>query len=638
MHVASDRLEEDEIANRWFPKVRSWIALGAPLELLNALSVARIIALVAVATWPIGIVSGSTALATGLVLTVLSLGGTMILLRIRVLEPGAAPFVVLSFGVMSVASIATSSGQHRATVLSILLSTMAIFAGLFMRPRTLFPSLITGFISLSVVLRFTHSGMGQSNGTVMSMFALLIGATTAMTARTARTSGLLDPETGLSNFRGLADQLQRREGSNDVIVATVHMNGVAEVRDALGHHAGSELVRRAVEDLGQVLTASATIGRGAGDDVVVLLENRKSLAAATPDLIDHLVRKISVAIGAGRYLVGDIEVMLNTHVGIAVATVDGDDDEQARPIELLRQASLAAHAARDAGRLVSVWDGESTTLTVQDLEILADLRTAADRGELWVAYQPQVSVPDGRTVSVEALLRWTSERHGFISPGRFIPLAERTGLVDRLTDWVLAEALNAQSRWRADGLDVTVSVNVSPLSLRSADFADRVTAALDARSLDAGVLMLEVTESMAFDIPEAVERLGPLRDLGVRVSIDDFGTGYTSLSVLPQLPLDELKVDQMFVRDALTSPASEAIVRSVCELAHRLGLTAVAEGVEDETLAHLMTTFGFDLLQGYHFAKPMSEVDLRAALAVEPGRQQSPCGQSDSTGPARANR
>ena len=164
-------------------------------------------------------------------------------------------------------------------------------------------------------------------------------------------------------------------------------------------------------------------------------------------------------------------------------------------------------------------------------------------------------------------------------------------------------------------MDLPVSVNVSPLSLRSVDFTNRVAQTLAERGVRPDRLMLEVTESMAFDIPEAVEPLAPLHDLGVKISIDDFGTGYTSLSVLSQLPLDELKVDQTLVRDATTSPASEAIVRSVCELAHRLGLSAMPEGVEDEELTETMRSFGFDLLQGYHVARPMPEAELIAWIA-----------------------
>ena len=615
--VTSDRLSDGDVANRWFPKVRSWFALGAPLELLSPLSVARIVALVGLATWPAGIAFHFVRADVGVVLVALSVVMVWAMLRLRVLASSWIPGVLGIHLLMTLATVATCPGDHRATGLSVLLAVKAIFAGLFLRAKILFPSMFASATLFAIVMRTTQGAMGLGNAVVMWLFAIVLGSMTAMMVRTSRMSGTLDPETGLPNVRGLADRLLSRDQTVDVVIATVHLSGVAEVRDALGHHAGSELVRRSVEDLGQVLPASAVIGRGADDDVVVLMPNRKERMMATDESSAILVRKIARAIGTGRYLVGDVEVALNTHIGLSVATAhseDGSGDDELVAGELLRQSALAARSARDRGLLYADWSGESTTLTLEDLELLASLRTADERGELWIAYQPQVRTPDGRIVAVEALLRWSSERHGFVPPGRFIPLAERTGLVDRLTDWVLAEALDAQTRWIDLGLDLNVSVNVSPLSLRSVDFADRVRRALAQRSLDPSVLMLEVTESMAFDIPEAVERLAPLRELGVRISIDDFGTGYTSLSVLPQLPLDELKVDQQFVRGAIDSPASEAIVRSVCELAHRLGLSAVAEGVEDAALADLMTTFGFDLLQGYHFAKPMAEDDLVVVL------------------------
>ena len=615
--VTSDRLSEGDVANRLFPKVRSWFALGAPLELLSPLSVARIVALVGLVTWLSGIAFGFVAPWVGLGLTVVSAVMIAVMMRIRVLQSDWVPGVLAIHLLMTLAVVATCHGDHRAMGLCVLLAVQAIFAGLFLRGGVLFPSMFGAAALFLVVMALTQGSSGIGNGIVMWIFALMLGSMTAMTVRTSRMSGTIDPETGLPNVRGLADHLLRRDPTVDIVIATVHLSGVAEVRDALGHHAGSELVRRAVEDLGQVLPAAAVIGRGADDDVVVLMPNRKERLMATDESSGILVRKIARAIGTGRYLVGNVEVALNTHIGLAVAAGQAVDEAGGGELiagELLRQSAIAARSARDRGLLYADWSGESTTLTLEDLELLASLRTADERGELWIAYQPQVRTPDGRIVAVEALLRWSSDRHGFVSPGRFIPLAERTGLVDRLTDWVLAEALDAQTRWIAAGLDVNVSVNVSPLSLRSVDFGERVRTALSDRSLDPSVLMLEVTESMAFDIPDAVERLAPLRELGVRISIDDFGTGYTSLAVLPQLPLDELKVDQQFVRGAIDSPASEAIVRSVCELAHRLGLSAVAEGVEDEALAHLMTTFGFDLLQGYHFAKPMREEDLVTLL------------------------
>ncbi len=609
--VTSDRLGNEAVANRMFPKVRSWLALGAPLELLSPLSVARILLIVATATWVAGAVLGALDLLTATTLLAVSVASTGALLRIRALTANGCIAVSVGHSAMVTAALFTSDDPRRVAVLVILLAVMSIFVGLFFVSF----ELIAMVVLLSVVLvassRLTNDGQGFGDGVMVSTFIAALAAITAFTARTSRVSGTTDPETGVKNISGMTAHLRRQDDAGDVIVATIFLSGVAEVRDALGHDAGTELVRRAIEDLGQVLPSAAVIGRGAANDVLVLLQNDPRSAQTTDALITKTVKQISDAVGVGRYLVGNIEVALTTHIGVAVAT-DSDTDAG----ELVRQSALAAGTARMSGKLSAAWDGLTTALTAEDLSILSDLRTAIDRGELWIAYQPQVRSSDGRIVSVEALLRWSSETHGFVSPGRFIPLAERTGLVDRLTDWVLDEALDAQVRWRNAGLEVSVSVNVSPLSLRSIDFGRRVRSALEARKLPAAVLMLEVTESMAFDIPEAVERLGPLRDIGVKISIDDFGTGYTSLAVLPHLPLDELKVDQQFVRDSMTSTASEAIVISVCELAHRLGLTAVAEGVEDEALAERMVSYGFDLLQGYHFARPQTETDLLELLSA----------------------
>jgi diguanylate cyclase len=611
LRVTSERLGRNEVANRWFPKVRSWIALGAPIELLSPLSVGRICVIVAIITWMVGYAVGVPAVVAA-ALVLLSAAGLVAMARAKALgERHGNVLLVVGFMMAMLSAVATDS-MHRVEVLGPLMGALALYGGLFLRSRTLILGQLVAAAVFVGGLRLTNHAMDVGDGVTLAVFCLLLGSMLSLTVRTSRHAGLLDPDTGLMNARGLEHRISRRRSGDELLIATVHLLGVAEVRDALGSQAGGELVRRAVEDLGQVLSNLARLGRS-GDDLVVLIARDPAHAMSLDELTATTVRAIEAAIGSGRYTVGDVDVALNAHIGIVTAT-SGDVINGG---ELLRQSALAARSARDAGRSMSTWNGEYTTLTADDLAILSSLRTAADRGELWVAYQPQVRTPDGRTVAAEALLRWSSAEHGIVAPGRFIPLAERTGFVDRLTDWVLAEALDAQQRWRLAGFDITVSVNVSPLSLRSVDFADRVMALLDARGMPADVLMLEVTESVAFDVPEAVERLAPLRERGVRVSIDDFGTGYTSLAILPHLPLDELKVDQQFVRDAMSSPASEAIVRSVCDLGHRLGLTVVAEGVEDRLLADLMTTFGFDLLQGYYFARPMPEDELVARLEAQ---------------------
>jgi len=361
--------------------------------------------------------------------------------------------------------------------------------------------------------------------------------------------------------------------------------------------------------VGQVLPPGTFIGRVDGDELVVTAGFEAAPAgddrARRVEEAVVLARTLGGAVDAGRYLVGDIEVALRTHVGLAIAPWDGTEVP-----ELVRCASLSAARAADRGKAYLIWDGDVGEMTAGDLALLADLRLAAERGELSLAYQPQIGVVSGRLASVEALLRWSHPVHGSVPPGRFIALAERTGLVARLTDWVLAEALDAQVRWRAEGLELPVSVNLSPTTLTAPDLPRHILAALDRRGLPSSALTVEVTETGAIDMVRAVQLLRPLHDRGVRISIDDFGAGYTSLAVLPDLPLDELKVDQRFVLRAPTSPADDAIVRTVRALAHRLGLDAVAEGVETGELLERMTDYGFDLVQGFFLSKPLAEPDL----------------------------
>ncbi|MEO5841039.1 MAG: GGDEF domain-containing phosphodiesterase [Acidimicrobiales bacterium] len=250
-----------------------------------------------------------------------------------------------------------------------------------------------------------------------------------------------------------------------------------------------------------------------------------------------LATRLCDAMRAARYVTGGVEVSLRAHVGLAVMPFDGDDIT-----ELIRRSSLAARVAVAAGRSEARWQGNDGTLTGADPRLLADLRLAPERGELWVAYQPQIQAATGAMTSVEALLRWDRPGHGPVSPATFIPLAERIGMVDRLTDWVLDEALDAQLRWRAADVRISSSVNFSALSLSDPELSDRILDALRSRGLPPEALVIEVTETAAVDVTHSVDRLRALHDLGIRISIDDFGTGYTSLSVLPHLPIDELKV------------------------------------------------------------------------------------------------
>jgi EAL domain-containing protein (putative c-di-GMP-specific phosphodiesterase class I)/GGDEF domain-containing protein len=621
--VTSTRLPADApVQSRLFPKTRSWIALGAPLELLSPLSVLRILYAQALVLWAIESVTLPwPPAALGWLIGAIVLAGVVWarLLAVKEISPRTCRALIGLGTVLAVALVHEGHSTGPVLASALLLVPLAMVVALYLGLRAVVA--YQGFVAVTLWLALAGDlHPGPAAAVVLASALLLLSGSLIVQVliRSVWRSGSIDPETGLANGVGLAQRISGASGSDDgpgpFVVAALFLSGIDDARQALGYRVGSELLRRAVEDLGQVVPVDSVITRVEGDELVLTLDLAGEVGAgegvgpagdvpgAALAVGLALARTLDRAINSGHYLVDRVEVSLRAHVGLVFAPWDGTD-----VAELVRRASLSARRAASSGSVYAVWDGDHGTLTGEDLALLADLRLAASRGELHLEYQPQMSVLSGRTVSVEALLRWHSPAHGNVPPGRFIVLAERTGLIDRLTQWVVSEALDAQVRWRKELVELPVSVNLSAKTLRLPDLSQWILAELDARRLPASALAVEVTETAAVDLLQAVNLLRPLHDHGIRVSIDDFGTGYTSLAAIPHLPLDEIKVDMSFVKRSLTSPADEAIVRSVHELTHRLGLVSVAEGVEDAGIERLMTEIGFDLLQGYHFARPLSE-------------------------------
>jgi predicted signal transduction protein with EAL and GGDEF domain len=615
--VKSTRLaSEAQVKSRLFPKTRSWFALGAPLELLSPLSVLRIVYALALLVWPViaGVVgTASTNIVAVAAVEVVTVAVWIVLLRVRDIGLRWCRLLMAFVALEVVVLVAAGGGTMASFGYLMVLVPIAIAPALFLSLRAvLVQQLVVGGAFWGATA--TRWGVGRSAVIVFLevIGALSVSLTIILLARTVQRRGGVDPDTGLPNGFGLADRVAGRDTEDVIVVASVVVKGIGDAREALGYHVGTELLRRAVENLGQVLPADAEIGRVDGDELVVINgfgPSGRATRAEADRRAEALAETLREAITAGRYLVDDIEISLRANVGLAIAPWDGDDVP-----ELIRRATLSAQRAAAQGRAHVTWSGDEGALTAADLALLARLRLASERGELSLAYQPQVDTRSLQIVSAEALLRWNSLTLGSVPPGMFVPLSERTGLIDRLTEWVMGEALDAQVRWRRAGLEIPVSVNLSATSLTVPDLAQWILSELEDRQLPPSSLTVEVTETAAIDLLRAVALLRPLHDRGVRVSIDDFGTGYTSLSVLPDLPLDELKVDQRFVLRSSTSPADETIVRTVRELAHRLGLVAVAEGVENEELFDRMVAFDFDILQGYHLARPLTEDDLVAAL------------------------
>jgi diguanylate cyclase len=616
-----------QVRNRLFPKTRSWFALDAPLALLSPLSVLRLVFAFAAISWILlGIIwpLSHSERATVFIVAASALLAWIAMLRLR--RTGYGWCVALTCLWIAEVSTLVSTGQGGG--LSVVSATYFVPIGVFV---ALFFGVWAVTISLGAIALSLWIALAGPTGILRAAFLAVVMTIALATAsfvvallmRSTRSLGTLDPETGLPNGLGIAQRLSHRDVAAPLVVVAVVLRGIDSAQEALGFQAGSELLRRAVEDIGQVLPSDAIIGR-IGDELVVVqpvadgsLSPDEQRAELVPERAVEVARSLALTVGrainAGRYFLDGVEVSLHAHAGLSVAPWDGD----AIP-ELFRRASLSAREAVANGTTDAVWHANTHTLTGADLALLADLGMAEERGELTLVFQPQVAASSGEVVSVEALLRWKSPTRGDVSPGLFIPLAERTGLINRLTEWVLPEALNTQVRWRAQGLEISTSVNLSPVTMTRQDLAESVLEELRIRSLPPSCLTLEITETAVTNLVHAVLRLTPLREHGIQISVDDFGSGNTSLSSLPHLPLDELKVDQQFVRRSRESHNDLAIVRTIIELAQRLDLVCVAEGVETEELYVDMVGLGFDLLQGYFVAKPLGEEELLQFVRAGP--------------------
>jgi diguanylate cyclase (GGDEF)-like protein/PAS domain S-box-containing protein len=418
-----------------------------------------------------------------------------------------------------------------------------------------------------------------------------------------------DALTGLPNRTLLYDRLEqairhaaRVGGPTSLLV--MDLDRFKEINDTLGHQAGDTLLQRVAQRLIESVRKSDTVARLGGDEFAVLLPGTGSQDAIR--VADALIVRLQHDVELGEQLV-DVGVS----IGIACYPEHGNDSNT-----LLRQADVAMYAAKRGGSGARVYEIEQDANSRDRLGLVRELREGIQRGELVLHYQPTIEFSTGRVTGVEALVRWAHPHRGLIQPDVFIPIAEQTGLIVPLTAWVLTEALTQTHAWLARGLQLTVSVNLSARSLQDRSLPEMIGAALAASEVDACWLKLEITESMLMADPiRAQEVLGRLRAMGLQIAIDDFGTGYSSLAYLKHLPIDILKIDRSFIKDMASSPQDAAIVRSAIELAHNLGLSVVAEGVETGPIGALLAGLGCDIAQGYHFSRPLAASDFATWLA-----------------------
>ncbi|MGA8276676.1 MAG: EAL domain-containing protein [Rhodanobacteraceae bacterium] len=427
-----------------------------------------------------------------------------------------------------------------------------------------------------------------------------------------RVRGFKDALTGLPNRllfnEHLASILQEAHSSGEMFaVLFIDIDRFKNINDSLGHAIGDQVLMAMAKRLRIGLRTSDILARYAGDEFVMILRH----VAQREDVVrlaDKIVRTMEAPLG----LSGDVQLHVTVSLGISFHPQDATSAEH-----LLKQADIAMYAAKRMGRNnFQVYVAEPEEAEQQRLALETKLLRAEKNAELRVYYQPQVDAGTEDIVGMEALLRWEHPDLGMISPGFFIPLAEASGLIAPIGEWVLRAACADARRWQQRfGLPLRLGVNLSPLQLRMPGFAGVVSDALAKTGLDPGLLDLEMTESVSMkSIPNLLETLHALRALGCSISIDDFGTGQSSLDYLKRFPVDRIKIDQSFVRNIGVDPDDEAIVRATISMAHNLNLAVVAEGVETEEHLDFLRAQDCDVLQGYLFCRPVGAADFENLL------------------------
>jgi diguanylate cyclase (GGDEF)-like protein/PAS domain S-box-containing protein len=495
--------------------------------------------------------------------------------------------------------------------------------------RSAFVNYLERRLKLDVPVSGAHETMGKrKNGSlfplefvVSSMQIgsrhLFIATLRDISERKAHTDALEyqalhDALTGLPNRSLFGDRLRQallaaRRNQKMFGVLLLDLDRFKDINDALGHDRGDSLLQEVTARLRGVLRATDTIARLGGDEFAVLTTDAKH-----PDDIVATAKKILAAL-EGPFAIADQMVETGASIGTAMYPLHGDD-----PSTLLRRADVAMYVAKRSGGGYAIYAPEQEAQTLRRSGLAGELRRSIPQGELVLHYQPQVTLATGAIHSVEALVRWNHPREGLMPPDRFIPMAEETGIIHPLTAWVIDSALAQLTKWLAEGLDVSVSLNVSPRNIEDHSLEEMVARALGTFKVEPQRLTLEITEGVAM-AAAAAKALHRLNEMGVRLALDDFGTGYSSLLYLMRLPVNEIKIDRSFVSGLASDPDSGAIVRSAVGLGHNLGLRVVAEGLQDRAAEAVLVEAGCDAAQGFLIGRPAPEREITTVLMAHSG-------------------
>lgn len=406
-----------------------------------------------------------------------------------------------------------------------------------------------------------------------------------------------DELTGLPNLRRMKEELGQaaHSGASCIGIAVINIDRFKAINDSLGHSAGDKVLTEVGERLSEVCQDAEKVYRMGEDEFALILGEVDDAEAAERRAV-YLLHKVNPSV-----IIDETEYHISLSMGLAVYPVDGASVEQ-----VIQYADMAVHHAKDQGQEFSRYVDKLKLVTQARIELENDMRKALDQEQFFLEFQPQFSLQTNQMVGMEALVRWRHPKRGIISPVEFIPIAEDSGLIVQLGEWVLRTACQYNKSWQLAGYPpICISVNLSMRQFRQYNLAERVGAILKEVGMEAKYLELEVTESMTYDIETALNQLYSLKQLGIHISIDDFGTGYSSLYYLKSLPIDRLKIDRAFVQELMLDGNDAAIVSTITTMAHHLQLKVTAEGVESEEQLEFLKQQNCHEGQGFLFSKPV---------------------------------
>src|SRR6266852_295007 len=424
-----------------------------------------------------------------------------------------------------------------------------------------------------------------------------------------RRQAMFDPLTDLPNRMLLFERLEKaidnaRAAKSITALLMMDLDRFKEINDTFGHHFGDMVLKEIAVRLRKLLSPNDTLSRLGGDEFGLFLTraaDSNDVAAVARRVLDSLQEPFAIE---GHLL------EVSASIGIALYPLHGTDARM-----LMQRADVAMYAAKEANVGYAFHNQEYESQTPEQLALIVEMRGAMERDEFELYYQPKLHVSSGLMTRAEVLIRWNHPKRGLLAPGAFIPIAERTGLIKPMTDWIIDRMLKQCREWHDTGAPVHVAVNISAKSLQEQLLPVKFQAALDKWNIDARFVKVEITESSIMADPaHALAITSMLQSMGVRLSLDDFGTGFSSLTNLRQLPIDELKIDKSFVMGMTASEADTTIVRTMVDLSHNLGKQVCAEGVEDEQTWRRLGEMGCDLAQGYWISKPLPAGDFLAWL------------------------